>query len=250
MRLEASGLSIAYRGTVRALDEVSVVVEPGQRVAVLGPNGAGKTTLVRSLTGMLGFHGAHVLEGSVRAGETEIAGAPTGVTVRLGLTQVPEGRQIFKNLTVEENLLLGALTRRTKEIGADLEAALEFFPALIPRRRSKTGLLSGGEQQMVALARGLMAKPQVLVIDELTLGLSPKVIEEITERLETVLAATGASLVLVEQNARLALELCSYAYVLDRGRVAMHGPCVELRTDRRIQESYLGVRREATELVG
>ena len=191
---------------------------------------------------MLGFHGAHVLEGSVRAGETEIAGAPTGVTVRLGLTQVPEGRQIFKNLTVEENLLLGALTRRTKEIGADLEAALEFFPALIPRRRSKTGLLSGGEQQMVALARGLMAKPQVLVIDELTLGLSPKVIEEITERRDGP-AATGASLVLVEQNARLALELWQLRLRAGSRTSRDARSRVQFRTDRRIQESYLGVRR-------
>jgi ABC-type branched-subunit amino acid transport system ATPase component len=245
--LVVSDLSVAYRGAVRALDSVSLKVPGGERVAVLGPNGAGKTTLVRSLTGMLAFYGGRVVAGSITAGDVDISSARTATTVRLGMTQVPEGRQVFKNLTVEENLRLGALTRRKHEIAADIEAAIGHFPALESKRKTRAGLLSGGEQQMLAIARGLMSKPKVLVIDELTLGLSPRVIEDLTEHLEEILSSTGASLLLVEQNARLALRLCRYAYILDRGRLTMQGTSEELTEDRRIQEAYLGVRREATE---
>jgi branched-chain amino acid transport system ATP-binding protein len=130
-------------------------------------------------------------------------------------------------------------------VAGDIEAAIEFFPALADKRRTRAGLLSGGEQQMVALARAIMARPRVFVIDELTLGLSPRIIEDIVERLLEVLAATRASLLLVEQNSKLALDLCTYAYVLDRGKVSLEGTREELLTDRRIQESYLGVRRDA-----
>jgi branched-chain amino acid transport system ATP-binding protein len=245
--LSVRALSVAY-GAVRALDGVSVDVPAGARVALLGPNGAGKTTLVRALTGMLAFNGGRVLEGSIHFGAADITGERATSTVRHGLTQIPEGRQVFKDLTVEENLQLGALARRGRaEIAADLELAFDFFPPLRVRRRGKAGLLSGGEQQMVAIARGLMSRPAVMIIDELTLGLSPRVIEDILGRLENVIDETGMSLVLVEQNARLALGFCATGYVLDRGCVALHGASDELMRNDRVRESYLGIRREPTE---
>jgi branched-chain amino acid transport system ATP-binding protein len=239
-------LSVTYRGSVHVLEDVSLAVPPGERIALLGPNGAGKTTTVRAVSGMLAFHGGHVVSGSATVDGESIGAASSKTTVRHGITQVPEGRQMFSHLTVEENLRLGALTRGSRrEIAADIDAAMAFFPRLADKRRIRAGLLSGGEQQMVALGRAIMAKPRVFVIDELTLGLSPRVIEDLVERLLDVLTATGASLLLVEQNAKLALDLCSYAYVLDRGHVAMHGARAELLADERIQEAYLGVRREA-----
>lgn len=149
---------------------------------------------------------------------------------------------MFPSLTVEENLQLGALQRSSRrEIAADIKSALEFFPPLVPKMGIKAGLLSGGEQQMVALARAMMARPRVFVIDELTLGLSPRIIEDIVERLLAMLEATDASLLLVEQNARLALDVCQYAYVLERGQIAIEGTREELLSDNRIQEAYLGM---------
>jgi branched-chain amino acid transport system ATP-binding protein len=243
LRVEA--LSVTYRGSIHVLDEVSLQVPEGSRVAILGPNGAGKTTTVRAVSGMLGFHGGKAVGGRVTMNGADIVGASSSRTVKEGITQVPEGRQMFPHLTVDENLRLGALTRSRREVAADMEAAIEFFPALADKRRTRAGLLSGGEQQMVALARAIMARPRVFVIDELTLGLSPRIIEDIVERLLEVLAATRASLLLVEQNSKLALDLCTFAYVLDRGRVSLQGTREELLADRRIQESYLGVRRDA-----
>jgi branched-chain amino acid transport system ATP-binding protein len=246
--LVLDGLTVAYRGSVRVLDEVSVTVAPKARIALLGPNGAGKTTTVRAVSGMLGFFSGRVVAGTMSLDGDDITGASSKATVRRGITQVPEGRQMFPHLTVEENLRLGALTRASRRaVAHDLDRALSFFPKLESRRKIRAGLLSGGEQQMVALARAIMARPRVFVIDELTLGLSPRVIEDIVERLLEVLDATDASLLLVEQNAKLALDLCDYAYVLDRGQVSLHGPREDLLADERIQESYLGVRREAKE---
>jgi branched-chain amino acid transport system ATP-binding protein len=243
--LRVDGLDVSYRGGVHVLDGISLHVPEGSRVAILGPNGAGKTTTVRSVSGMLGFHGGKAIAGTVTMNGADISGASSKRTVNEGITQVPEGRQMCAHLTVEENLRLGAITRSRKEVAGDIEAAIEFFPALADKRRTRAGLLSGGEQQMVALARAIMARPRVFVIDELTLGLSPRIIEDIVERLLEVLAATRASLLLVEQNSKLALDLCTYAYVLDRGKVSLEGTREELLTDRRIQESYLGVRRDA-----
>jgi branched-chain amino acid transport system ATP-binding protein len=243
--LRVEDLSVTYRGSIRVLDAVSLQVPEGSRVAILGPNGAGKTTTVRAVSGMLGFHGGKAVGGRVTMNGSDIGGAGSRRTVNEGITQVPEGRQMFPHLTVDENLRLGALTRSRREIAADMGAAIEFFPRLADKRRTRAGLLSGGEQQMVALARAIMARPRLFVIDELTLGLSPRIIEDIVERLLEVLAATRASLLLVEQNSKLALDLCSFAYVLDRGRVSLQGTREELLADRRIQESYLGVRRDA-----
>jgi branched-chain amino acid transport system ATP-binding protein len=247
--LRVEDLSVTYRGSIRILDEVSLQVPEGSRVAILGPNGAGKTTTVRAVSGMLSFHGGKAVGGKVTMNGADIVGASSRRTVKEGITQVPEGRQMFPHLTVDENLRLGALTRNRREIAGDMEAAIEFFPRLADKRRTRTGLLSGGEQQMVALARAIMARPRVFVIDELTLGLSPRIIEDIVERLLEVLAATRASLLLVEQNSKLALDLCTFAYVLDRGRVSLEGTREELLADRRIQESYLGVRRDADGVV-
>jgi branched-chain amino acid transport system ATP-binding protein len=234
-------VAITYRGAARALEGVSLRVPAGERVALLGANGAGKTTTVRSVSGMLSYYGGRVVEGRVRLGDRDITNAPSTETVRAGIAHVPEGRQMFPHLTVDESLQLGALTRKhRREIAEDMEMALDFFPKLASRRDSHCGLLSGGEQQMVAIARAIMARPRVFVIDELTLGLSPRVIEDIVERLLEVLDSMKASLLLVEQNAKLALDLCTYGYVLESGRVAVHGAREELLSDDRVREAYLG----------
>lgn len=242
--LAVSGLTVSYGGTSLALDDVTLEVPPGARVALLGANGAGKTTLVRAVTGMTRFHRARVLRGKVEFGDSVITGESAASTTKRGITQVPEGRQMFGHLTVEENLQLGGLTGPKRGLNQRVEEALSFFPALGDKRKRHAGLLSGGEQQMVALARALVATPQLLVIDELTLGLSPVMVETVVELLLDVLERTGAGLLLVEQNAQLALDVCEHAYVLDRGVVTTSGPAAELSGDTRVQDAYLGRRRD------
>ncbi len=237
--LVVTDLSVAYRGAVRALDGVSLELAEGDRIAVLGPNGAGKTTLVRSLTGMLGFYGGRVLSGAATAWGTEIAGAGTGVTVRLGMTQIPEGRQVFKNLTVEENLRLGALTRHKKDIGADIDSAIAHFPALKTKRKTNAGLLSGGEQQMLAIARGLMAEPRLIILDEPSLGLMPIVTQEVFRLIEAV-NKSGIGVLLVEQNLHQSLRIAHRGYVLEKGAVVLSGTGQELLADAYVQKAFLG----------
>jgi len=229
--IELDGLERHYGERV-ALAGVSVRVDEGQTLAVLGANGAGKTTLLRALSGLIGTTG-----GDVRFDGDSLTGLAAERIVSRGIAHVPEGRHLFAGLTVRENLMAGAFAGRD---GPGLDRALELFPHLKDRLGQVAGSMSGGEQQMCAIARGLMSSPELLMIDELSLGLAPLVVDEIIARLPDI-AAAGTAVLLVEQDVDAALTVAERAYVLETGRVAMSGQAGELLADPRVQESYLGI---------
>jgi branched-chain amino acid transport system ATP-binding protein len=232
--LEVSGLDVAY-GDIQVLWEVSFSVPEGKVIAIVGSNGAGKTTLLRTLSGILPVKG-----GEIRfAGERLDRCTPPEVVAR-GVIQVPEGRKLFAEMSVEENLLMGAYHRRDREVAADLSRTYTLFPRLKERRRQKAGSLSGGEQQMAAIGRGLMGRPRLFLIDEMSLGLAPLVVDDLVEVVATI-NQQGTTVLLVEQDVQLALENSDYAYVLETGRVAREGPAKELLQDPEIKNIYLGV---------
>ena len=228
--LEVRNLSAGY-GRVQVLWDVDLEVREREVVALVGPNGAGKTTLLRALSGM-----AEIRDGSVEFRGRSLRGLSIEQIVDLGVAHVPEGRRLFPGLTVRANLKLGGW--RTKN--TDLERVVELFPRLGERMEQVTGSMSGGEQQMCAIARGLMSQPELMMIDELSLGLAPVVVDEIIERLPDI-AAAGTSILLVEQDVDAALSVAERAYVLETGRVALAGRAGELLADERVQESYLGI---------
>ena len=233
--LRVEDLRASY-GPVRALHGVDVTVEEGGVVAILGPNGAGKTTTLRALCGMVRTSGRIVFDGR------SLAGLPTERIVRLGVAHVPEGRGTFTALTVEENLRLGAYTRRDAAgVRTDLERWYAVFPRLAERRRQAAASLSGGEQQMLAIARALLARPRLLLLDEPSLGLAPRVTRELFGVLGQVKREQRTTMLLVEQNANLALELAEHAYVLEAGRTVLAGPAQRVRTDEHVRRAYLGV---------
>ncbi len=234
--LRVRNLECSY-GPVRALQGVSVDVPEGGIVAVLGANGAGKTTLLRAISGILAPE-----RGEIELDGQPIARAEPDRIVRMGVVQVPEGREIFPLLTVRENLAMGAYTRRDAGAAEDLETVFGYFPALRDRLRQSGATLSGGQQQMLAIARGLMARPRILLLDEPSLGLSPLLAGEIFDIVKRLNRERGMTILLVEQNARAALELADRGYVLETGQVAMEGPAARLRRSRDIQEFYLGAR--------
>ena len=229
--LEVRGLNAGY-GRVQVLWDVDLAVEAKQIVALVGANGAGKTTLLRALSGMIG-----VRSGSVRLGGREIAGTPIESIVDLGLAHVPEGRRLFSGLTVRENLILGGWRNRNQ----DLSRVVELFPVLGQRLNQVASTLSGGEQQMCAIGRGLMGAPSVLLIDELSLGLAPILVDEIVARLPDV-AASGTAILLVEQDIDTALSVSQFGYVLDTGRITRSAASHELLADGSIREAYLGIK--------
>jgi branched-chain amino acid transport system ATP-binding protein len=220
-------------GAISALKGVSFNVRQGSVVALVGANGAGKSTALNTISGIL-----RPDSGSIRFRDRDIAGWRADRVTALGLAQVPEGRQILGGLTVEENLLLGAYTRSDSEVGRDLDEIFLRFDILKNRRRQPADLLSGGEQQMLALGRALMSRPDLLMLDEPSLGLAPLIVQEVFRIISALKERT--TILLVEQNARKALQVADYAYVLEGGRVAQEGPAAELRTDTRIVEAYLG----------
>jgi branched-chain amino acid transport system ATP-binding protein len=227
-----------YYGNIHALKGVSLEVDAGEIVTVIGANGAGKTTLLNTICGIMRpASGAIVFDGE------PIAGLSPDKVVRVGISQVPERRQVFSTLNVLDNLLLGAYLRHRKEpkaqIRADLDFVFEIFPILKERQRQTGGTLSGGEQQMLALGRGLMAKPRLLLLDEPSLGLAPLLVREIF-RVAGELRDRGTTILLVEQNARAALKLADRGYVLETGRVVVEGTSQEMLDDRRVQQAYLG----------
>lgn len=242
--LEVKGLSVGYARKGLALEDVSLSVPKGSIVALLGANGAGKTTLIRAITGLLDLHHGHVTQGSVSLAGESILGLPSHRLVRLGMAQVPEGRLIFKQLSVEENLQVGAAILPRSAVSERMDAVYELFPRLLERRRQAAGWLSGGEQQMLALGRALVAKPRLLLVDELSLGLAPLIVQAIYKQLRVVGDTLGTSMLVVEQSARLALEFAATAYVLDRGRIVLSGSAQELAANASIKDSYLGTRRE------
>ncbi len=245
--LSVRGLEVVYANAVVGLSGVSVEVPAGQIVSVLGSNGAGKTTLVRAITGLLFNHNGKIRDGSITYGSTNLVGSSPRPIVRGGICQVPEGRMLFPRLTVEENLRCGAATRRDNEIRDDLESVFEDFPQLAERRRETAGYLSGGEQQMVAIGRALMARPKLLICDELSLGLAPLIVGELFEKLARLNAEQGMSILAIEQNARVALSKAHYGYVLETGRVVVEGTAEELQANAYVQESYLGGAGDARE---
>jgi len=232
--LEVEDLTVAY-GKRRALEGVSLTVGAGEIVTLLGANGAGKSTTLRALSGLVG-----AARGRIRLDGRDLVGAPADAIVGAGISHVPEGRDVFPGFTVLENLLVGAHTVARREVAPRLEAALALFPVLRERRAQSAGTLSGGEQQMLAIARALMTRPRLLLLDEPSLGLAPMLVREIFAVIRRV-NAEGVAVLLVEQNARAALGLASRGYVLETGRVAMAGASGDLATDARIRSAYLGL---------
>jgi branched-chain amino acid transport system ATP-binding protein len=239
--LAVSNLEVVYNDVVLVLRGVSLAVPTGRIVALLGANGAGKTTLLRAVTGLLDIHRGRVTKGSVTLEGQEITHADPPSIVRAGLAQVMEGRRIFAELTVDENLRAGAATRRDRDrLGDTYERVMDLFPVLRSRRKATAGYLSGGEQQMLAIGRALMAEPKLLLLDEPSLGLAPLIVEQIRDIIVQV-NEQGTSVLLVEQNATMALSIADEGYVLEHGRIVKHGPGRELLDDRDIREFYLGM---------
>jgi ABC-type branched-subunit amino acid transport system ATPase component len=229
--LEVSGLSAGY-GRVEVLWDVGLEVGDNEIVALVGSNGAGKTTLLRAISGLI-----RPTEGEVGFDDSSLAGLRPEQIVAHGIAHVPEGRHLFQGLSVRENLLAGAYARRN---GSDLEEVIELFPRLGERLSQIAGSLSGGEQQMCAIARGLMSRPKLLMIDELSLGLAPKLVDDMLDRLGKV-PERGTALLVVEQDVDAALRIGSRGYVLENGRIVASGPSAELLEDPRVREAYLGV---------
>ena len=233
--LEVNGLTAAY-GATEVLHGVSFTIEAGRITAVLGANGAGKTTTLRALCQMVRTGGSALFEGR------QLVGRATEEVVRLGIAHVPDGRGTFTALSVAENLRLGAHVRRDKDrVADDVEKMYSRFPRLGERRHQQAGTLSGGEQQMLAISRALMLRPKLLLLDEPSFGLAPKIVAEIFRILRGINVDDGVSMLLVEQNARLALELADRAYLMETGRVAVSGTSAELMADESVRRSYLGV---------
>jgi branched-chain amino acid transport system ATP-binding protein len=232
--LEVSGLCVRY-GSVEALRDVSIKVATGGLVAILGANGAGKSTLLRAISGI-----ARAASGSITLRGESIAGLGAEEIVRRGVSHVPEGRGIFPDLTVSENLMIGAYVRRGHDVSADYGRVMAMFPAIERRERQFGYTLSGGEQQMLAIGRALMAAPKVLLADELSLGLAPIIVKQVFAKLDEVRKA-GITVLVVEQNARLAMKFADYLYVLKYGRVVMEGEREKFQHSAALVDAYLGV---------
>ncbi len=245
--LSVHNLEVVYAGAVVGLSGVSIEVPSGRIVSVLGANGAGKTTLVRAITSLLFNHDGRIRDGRIDYGGKDLVGSSAGAIVRSGICQVPEGRMLFPRLTVDENLRCGAATRRDKEVAEDLDRIYTQFPRLAERNRQFAGYLSGGEQQMVAVGRALMARPKLLICDELSLGLAPMIVEDLFGHLRQLNSDLGTSVLVIEQNARVALASSHYGYVLETGRVVIEGESQELEQDDFVQEFYLGGAGDARE---
>ncbi|MGE0877741.1 MAG: ABC transporter ATP-binding protein [Acidimicrobiia bacterium] len=242
--LRVEGLRVSYNNSVLALDGVDLTVPRGSIIALLGSNGAGKTTLLRAITGLLGVHRGRISAGAITLNGSSLTSARAGQIVRAGVAQVMEGRRLFASLTVEENLKVGGITRSSKsERAATFDAVLDMFPRLAERRAQVAGYLSGGEQQMVAIGRALMASPQLLVLDEPSLGLAPKIVEQIRDLIVDI-NGRGTSVLLVEQNAAMALSIATYGYVLETGRVVRSDTGMALLADPQIARFYLGIGRD------
>ena len=237
--LQLSNVEAAY-GAVKAIRGVSLSVTPGSIVTVLGSNGAGKTTILKTISGILDPQ-----KGSILFRHEKLEGRDPAWIVRQGLVHVPEGREIFPLLTVRENLLMGAYTRPAHDkddVARDIEDVYKYFPILEARRDQPAGQLSGGQQQMLAISRALLAKPSLMLLDEPSLGLSPKLTREIFEIVVRINRERGVTLLVVEQNARMALKYADYGYILEIGRIVMHDTCAALREKDDIKEFYLGMK--------
>jgi len=241
--LDVEGLSVRY-GKVEALHGASIKVRPGQIVSVIGPNGAGKSTLLNAIMGALPVSG-HA-KGAIVYQNEDISAVPVEKRVALGMCLVPEKRELFSTMSVEDNLVLGAYRRKRageRNYLDQLEPVFTLFPRLKERRKQAAGTLSGGERQMLAVGRALMGKPEVLMLDEPSLGLAPLIVKEIFHII-SALRQTGVATLLIEQNARAALQISDYGYVLETGELALEGPAVDLAQNPRVIETYLGLTKK------
>lgn len=237
--LKVSDLSVTYGNTLPALREVSLEVPDGGSVALLGSNGAGKTTLLRAVSNTLRRHRGKAVTGSITFDGQELLRLDTAAIVGRNVVQVPEGRRIFGRLTVEENLRVGGMRRGHREASTARDHVYELFPRLKERRTQRGQLLSGGEQQMLAIGRALMAGPRLLMLDEPSLGLAPKIVSQVAEVVRAI-NADGTAILIIEQNANMALGVADYAYVLERGQVSLEGESEQLKQTDEIKHLYLG----------
>jgi branched-chain amino acid transport system ATP-binding protein len=237
--LTLTNIESAY-GPVKAIRGVSLEVKKGQIVTLLGSNGAGKTTLLKTISGIM-----DPVRGAIEFANEDITGVESSDIVKKGISHVPEGREVFPLLTVYENLMMGAYTRSDRDgVARDLAQAYLYFPILKEREGQAAGLLSGGQQQMLAIARALLADPQMILMDEPSLGLSPKLTKEIFEIIRRINRDSGRSILLVEQNARIALQTADFGYIMENGRIVMQDSCERLMQKEDIQEFYLGIKQE------
>lgn len=235
--LQLANVESAY-GPVKAIRGVSLQVQQGQIATVLGSNGAGKTTILKTISGMIDPR-----KGTVQFAGQDITAQDPAHIVRLGLVQVPEGREVFPLLSIHDNLIMGAYTRRDRDgVARDMERVYQYFPILKERAAQDAGLLSGGQQQMLAISRALMAEPKLILLDEPSLGLSPRLTKEIFEIVVRINRERGTTILLVEQNANMALNAADYGYVLENGRIVMEDTCERLREKEDIKEFYLGMK--------
>ena len=228
-----------YYGPIMAIHGVSLVVEEGKITSILGANGAGKTTVLKTISGAM-----EPLKGTIFLADEEIQGIDPDVIARLGVAHIPEGREVFPFMSVEENLMMGAFSRVDKQIKDDVDLVYGYFPALAALRKTQAVKLSGGQQQMLAIGRGLMLRPRLMLLDEPSLGLSPKLISEISEIITRLNKEQGVTMLLVEQNAKMALDIGDYGYVMELGRIVMEDSCSRLKASTDIQEFYLGMKDE------
>ena len=239
--LEIANLEVVYNEVILVLRGLSIEVPDGHIVALLGANGAGKTTTTRAITGLLDPHEGKITKGTVTFQGRQINGDDPSAIVRSGITQVMEGRRVFAELTVDENLVTGGITNRNrKALATAYDRVMTMFPVLAERRSATAGYLSGGEQQMLAIGRALMADPKLLILDEPSLGLAPKLVAQIRDTIVAINQA-GTSVLLIEQNANMALSIANYGYVMETGKVVMDGEAAKLLKDEDIQEFYLGL---------
>ena len=227
----------SYYGPVAAIKGLSMEIKSGKITVVLGANGAGKTTVLKTISGAL-----ELQKGKITFNEVNITNKDPDETARLGIAHVPEGREVFPFLSVKENLLLGAYSRRDRLVKEDLEVVYDYFPILKEKSRQRAMLLSGGQQQMLAIGRGLMLRPKLILLDEPSLGLSPKLVSEIGSIIHRLNLERKITILLVEQNAKLALSLGDYGYIMETGRIVMEGTCENLKQSPDIKEFYLGIK--------
>jgi branched-chain amino acid transport system ATP-binding protein len=240
--LALNNVEVIYDKVILVLRGLSLAVREGEVVALLGANGAGKSTTLKAVSGLLPSEDGEITEGEIRYGGRRIESLDAAVIVRRGISQVMEGRRIFEHLTAEENLRAGAYTRRRDgALRDDLELVYEYFPPLRERRAQTAGYLSGGEQQMLAIGRALMARPKLLMLDEPSLGLAPRLVVEIFQIIRRLNEELGTTILVVEQNARSALEIASHGYVMEHGRIVLDGPAQELAKNPDVMEFYIGL---------
>ncbi len=239
--LTLNNIEVMYNDVVLVLKGLSLQVDEGKIVALLGSNGAGKSTTLKAISGLLKPDNGEVTDGEVIFDGQSIAKRDAADIVRLGIFQVMEGRRVFEHLTVEENLRAGAYTRRGGNFASDLELAYTYFPRLKERRSQTAGFLSGGEQQMLAIGRAMMAHPRVIMLDEPSLGLAPLLVGEIFRIIKRINQEQGTTILVVEQNARLALDAADHVYIMENGRIVLDGSPAELKDNADVREFYLGL---------